>query len=151
MPLSLAIACSRRLALVTQPLVPLTKQMANITVNTVAAALLPVAKRINSVIGMFVGELRAVSTSVMQKSITRMNTTPLQIVSTFYESDTGDHTSHHQRRQRIYRLEEHQELDSTSLRPCALQRRTQSKTVPIEADLGSTMLHLAIRFRLRTR
>lgn len=59
------------------PLVPLTKHTASARVNTVAAARLPVAWKMSSVIGMFVAVLKTVSGSVMQKRITNMKAVPL--------------------------------------------------------------------------
>lgn len=80
-PRSRAIEYKSLLALVIQPLVPFTKQIASITVNTTAATRLPVAWYINSVIGILVELDRTVAISPIQKRITRMNAVPLCHIS----------------------------------------------------------------------
>lgn len=79
-PSSRAIAHTRRLPDVTQPLAPLTKQRATATLRTVAAALLRVACSIISVRGLCVGDARRTSMSTAQKSMTRMKAIPLRSV-----------------------------------------------------------------------
>lgn len=61
----------------TQPFVPLMKHMPNMTVKTTAAARLPVAWNINSVIGMLVLVWSTTDASPRQKRITRIKTVPL--------------------------------------------------------------------------
>jgi hypothetical protein len=76
-PSSRAMAYVSRLALVIQPNVPLMKHTASISVRIVAAARLPVAWRMSSEIGMFVGVVRIVSGSTMQNRITIRKIVPL--------------------------------------------------------------------------
>lgn len=81
MPSSRAMAYVSRLALVMQPNVPFIKHIASMSVRIVAAARLPVAWRMSSEIGMFVGVVRIVSGSTMQNRITIRNIVPLDINS----------------------------------------------------------------------
>lgn len=78
-PSSRAMAYVSRLALVIQPKVPLMKHTASISVRIVAAARLPVAWRMSSEIGMFVGVVRIVSRSTMQNRITIRKIVPLWV------------------------------------------------------------------------
>lgn len=81
-----------------QPNVPLMKHAASMSVSIVAAARLPVAWRMSSEIGMFVGVVRIVSGSTMQNRITIKNTVPLCIDS------WSVHVRVHLCRERRYKL-----------------------------------------------
>ena len=78
MPPSLAIAYSKRLALVMHIIVPLTKQTPNMTVRKTVAPRLLVAWYMSSVIGMFVEVERIVSGSASENSMTRIKAVPLK-------------------------------------------------------------------------
>lgn len=76
-PSSLAIAHKSRLPEVMHPAVPLMKQTARAQLSTTAAARLPVARYIISVMGTFVLVLRIALTSTRPYSITRINKVPV--------------------------------------------------------------------------
>ena len=77
MPLSRAMAYNRREPEVMQPMVPLTKQMASMTVMKTAAARLLTASYMSWVMAMPVFVPKTSSGFVKAKSMTRINAVPL--------------------------------------------------------------------------
>lgn len=138
-PLSRAIAYSNRLTVVTAALVPLMKHTARTRESTTDAARLFVAWYIISVIGIPVLLPRTLSTSPMQKSITKMNTKPLWRWSTLVNVNevTGKFTSLHQRQLYIPWLKGYLLLDVAFLRSYGWRHLTQLTIERLEVGQDS--------------